>query len=235
MDICGTRHHCEWDSAPVANNMALRARFCFICRIRSGFVAPFLAGMLDESKEARSQSIWSASPNRSKSIRCSRFHTPASCHSCNLLQQVTPEPQPISWGSISQGMPLFSTKMMPVRAARSFTRGLPPSVLGGSGGNSGSTISQSSSVTNSLAMFSTYPHSTVLKEALSAEAAMQAIGPAFSGIANNCTNGIGKALNEHRAIPYSNLPQEVLQGTENKESGDPLTEHVRLTQQQRSL
>src|SRR5215210_2665982 len=81
-------------------------------------------------------------------------------------QQVTPLPQPISWGSISQGMALFSTKMMPVRVARSSKRGLPPSGLGGSSGKSGSTISQSSSVTNSLAMFSTYPDSTVLKESL---------------------------------------------------------------------
>src|SRR5215217_243804 len=34
--------------------------------------------------------------------------------------------------SISQGMPLFSTKIMPVRAARSSMRGLPPLDLGGS-------------------------------------------------------------------------------------------------------
>jgi hypothetical protein len=39
--------------------------------------------------------------------------------------------------------------------------------LGGSWGNSGSTISQSLSLTNSLAMFSTYPNSVVLKESLS--------------------------------------------------------------------
>jgi len=82
-------------------------------------------------------------------------------------EQVTPLPQPISWGSISQEMPLFSTKMIPVRVARSSTRGLPPSGLGGSSGKSGSTISQSSSVTNSLAMFWTYPDSAVLKESLS--------------------------------------------------------------------
>ena len=65
-------------------------------------------------------------------------------------------------------MPLFSTKMMPVRVALSSKRGLPPSGLGGSSGKSGSTISQSSSVTNSLAMFSTYPDSAVLKESLRA-------------------------------------------------------------------
>src|SRR5215218_4405418 len=59
--------------------------------------------------------------------------------------------------SISQGMPLFSTKIMPVRAARSSMRGLPPLDLGGSSGNSGSITSQSSSVTSSLAIPSHYP------------------------------------------------------------------------------
>jgi hypothetical protein len=67
------------------------------------------------------------------------------------------EPQPISWGSISQGIPLFSTNTMPVRAARSSMRGLPPRGFGGSGGRSGSMVSHSSSVTSSLAMFSGYP------------------------------------------------------------------------------
>jgi hypothetical protein len=41
-------------------------------------------------------------------------------------QHVMPLPQPISWGSISQGMPLRRTKRMPVRAARSGTGGRPP-------------------------------------------------------------------------------------------------------------
>ncbi len=68
-----------------------------------------------------------------------------------------PDPQPISWSSISQGMPLFSTKTMPVRAARSLMRGLPPWGFGASGGRSGSIVSHSSSVTSSLAMFSCYP------------------------------------------------------------------------------
>src|SRR5215204_4880464 len=68
-----------------------------------------------------------------------------------------PEPQPISLGNISQGMPLFKTKMMAVRAARSSMRGLPPLGFGGSSGNSGSITSHSSSVTSSLAIPSPYP------------------------------------------------------------------------------
>ena len=167
VDIGGGADHTDRDARPLDhNNMALRARLSLICRIRSGSLSPLLAGTLAESREARFQSICFASPRRSKRTRCSFSHTPASCHSRKRRQQVTPLPQPISWDSISQGMPLFSTKTMPVRAARSSIRGLPPSGLGGSSGNSGSTISQSSSLTNSLAIFSTYPNSVVLKESL---------------------------------------------------------------------
>ena len=36
---------------------------------------------------------------------CRRSQTPASCQSRSRRQQVMPVPQPISWGSISQGMP----------------------------------------------------------------------------------------------------------------------------------
>ena len=163
-----TCHYRERDTFAVDHNMALRSRFSFIRWIRTGSCSPLFAETLAESKEARSQSICSTSPRRSRRTRCSFFHTPASCHSFKRRQQVMPLPQPISWGSISHGMPLFSTKMMPARAARSSMRGLPPSGLGGSSGNSGSIIFQSSSLTNSLAMFLTYPHSAVLKEALRA-------------------------------------------------------------------
>ena len=160
-------HRAERDAPSVRNKVALRALLSLIRRILAGFRAPLLAGMEAESRQARSHSIWSASPRRSKSVWCRRSHTPASCHSRNRRQHVTPEPQPISWGNISQGMPLFSTKMMPLRAARSSTRGLPPCGLGGSGGSSGSMISHSSSLTNSLAMPSTYPDTMVLKGSLS--------------------------------------------------------------------
>src|SRR5437660_1600960 len=57
--------------------------------------------------------------------------------------------------------------------SRSATRGLPPLGLDGSGGKSGSTISQSSSLTNSLAILSTYPDRGVLKGSLSLRATEQ--------------------------------------------------------------
>jgi hypothetical protein len=64
-----------------------------VCPCPSDSCRPFGppgAGTLAESKDARSQSIWSASPRRSKSLLCSRSHTPASCHSLSLRQQVMP-------------------------------------------------------------------------------------------------------------------------------------------------
>jgi hypothetical protein len=169
VDVCGAEYYRERDASSVRNNMALRARLSLIRRIRSGLLAPLLAGTLAESREALSQSSWSASPRRSKSTRCSSSHTPASCQSRKRRQQVEPEPQPISLGSISQGMPLLRTKTMPLRAARSSTRGLPPLSLGGSGGKRGSMISQSSSLTSSLLipMSVTSTHQQVLQGSLS--------------------------------------------------------------------
>jgi hypothetical protein len=157
VDVCCAEHYRERDAPWVRNKVALRTLLSFIRRIRSSFWAPLLAGMEAESSEARSHSIWSASPRRSRSTRCSLSHTPASCHSLRRRQQVIPEPQPISFGSISQGIPLFSTKTIPVRAARLSMRGLPPWGFGGSGGRSGSMVSHSSSVTSSLAVVSGYP------------------------------------------------------------------------------
>jgi hypothetical protein len=169
VDVCGAEYYRERDASSVRNNMALRARLCLIRRIRSGLLAPLLAGTLAESKDALSQSITSASPRRSKSTRCSSSHTPASCQSRKRRQQVEPEPQPISLGSISQGIPLFKMKTMPLRAARSSTRGLPPLSLGGSGGKRGSMISQRSSLTSSLlmSMSVTSTHQQVLQGSLS--------------------------------------------------------------------
>jgi len=175
MDVGGAEDYREREASSVCHNMALRARLSLIRRIRAGSSAPLFAGTLAESKEALSQSIRSASPKRSKSTRWSSSHTPASCQSRNLRQQVDPDPQPISFGSISQGMLLFKTKTMPARAARSSMRGLPPLGFGGSSGNRGSMISQSSSDTNSLLMTTsvTSTHKQVLQDSLSALSAQR--------------------------------------------------------------
>ena len=141
------------DAAGIRKEMMLRARLAAIRRIRAGVVPPFFAGTLLESRAARDQSSWPASPNASSSTWWSAYHTPASCQSRSRRQQVMPLPQPISCGSISHGMPLFRTKMIPVRQARSGTRGWPPLGLGRSGGRSGSITAQSSSLTNGFDCF----------------------------------------------------------------------------------
>jgi len=72
-------------------------------------------------------------------------HTPARCQSRRRRQHVIPDPQPSSWGSICQGMPLRRTKTMPVRHARSETRGRPPCGRRAGIGKNGSTRSHNGS------------------------------------------------------------------------------------------
>ena len=121
-------------------------------RILRDLLILLLADELLEFGYALNQSMSSWCPMRSSKTRCSSRHTPASCHSCRRRQHVEPDPQPISLGSITQGIPVLRTKTIPVSPARLGTRGLPPSGLGGSGGSSCSTISHPSSRTNFFAM-----------------------------------------------------------------------------------
>jgi hypothetical protein len=86
----------EWDATPVDEEMALRARFAAIRRIRAGLLAPLLAGTLAESREARDQSSFSASVKRWSSARCSRSQTPARLQSRSRRQHVMPLPLPSS-------------------------------------------------------------------------------------------------------------------------------------------
>jgi hypothetical protein len=138
----------------VDHQMALRARFPAIRRIRAGLRPPFGAGTVKGSTDARLQSSWSASVRRASRTRCSWCQTPACCHSRSLRQQVAPEPQPISWGNQDQGSPVRRTKMMPRSTSRLARRGRPPLGLAGAGGSRGSTTAQSSSLTVGLAIMS---------------------------------------------------------------------------------
>ena len=78
----------------------------------------------------------------------SRHRLSASHAACGL--QVMPEPN--SRGSISQGIPERSTKMMPAKASRSSHRGRPPFGFGRSLGRSGAMASHKSSGTRGLLM-----------------------------------------------------------------------------------
>ena len=139
----------------VSERVMLASRLAAVRGIGAGFFPRPPTARTDAlSTQARDQSSWSASCNLDNSVSWSFSHTPAACQSRSRRQQVIPEPQPISWGSISHGMPLFSTNRMPVRALRS-SRGLRPgwrNRRGLAGGSSGSTISHSSSLTKGFAM-----------------------------------------------------------------------------------
>jgi hypothetical protein len=140
----------ERDALPLDQDVVLRARLAAIRRIRPGRGAPFLARTLRLSWLARDQSSRPAWPRSSNTASCSWCQTPARCQARSRRQQVTPLPQPNSWGSISQGIPLRSTKIMPASAARSGTRGRPPFGLGRSGGSSGAMAVHRASLTNGL-------------------------------------------------------------------------------------
>ena len=143
---------CQRQTLLVYHKMALRSLFAAIRRVRPRRLPPFGAATRAESTEARSHSMRPASSSLVSSVSCSRCHTPAWCQSRSRRQQVVPEPQPISLGSMAHGMPVLRTNKMPPRAERLETGGLPPNGFSSTGGRSGSTSVQSSSGTSGFAM-----------------------------------------------------------------------------------
>ena len=152
VDVCRAEPDGEWNALSIRNQVALGAGSAAIGWVGAGLLAPLLAGTDALSTQARLQSMAPARPRRSSRTRCSFFQTPAACQSRSRRQHVMPDPQPISWGSISQGTPLFSTNRMPVNAARCGIGGRPPFGFGRSGGNSGSIKVHNSLDTRGLAM-----------------------------------------------------------------------------------
>jgi hypothetical protein len=136
----------------IGDEVALAPGPTAIGRIGAGLLTPLLAGTEALSTQARLQSMALARLKRSSRTRCSLSQVPAACQSRSRRQQLMPDPQPISCGSISQGMPLFSTNRMPVSAARFGSGGRPPFGLGRSGGSNGSMSAHRSSDTRGLAM-----------------------------------------------------------------------------------
>ena len=151
VDIGACQADCERNAAAVRDEVPLRAGFRSISRVSACLGSPFTALIADESRAAHSQVMRFWRPSSSR-IACQRAsQTPQVCQSLSRRQQVTPEPQPISWGSHSQGMPVRKTKRMPVMTARLEILGLPPLGFGGSGGRMGSMMSQSASGSSGLA------------------------------------------------------------------------------------
>lgn len=113
------------------NTLRIREEVVFAARttaigwVRSSFFPAPTARMEELSATALEKSICSAARNRESSTRCSRLQTPRRCQCLSRRQHVIPEPQPISLGSISQGIPDLKTNKMPVSTRRS-SRGRRP-------------------------------------------------------------------------------------------------------------
>ena len=152
VDVCRGEPDGKRDALCIGDEVSLRSGSAAIGRIGAGLLAPLLAGTDALSTQARLQSMAPARPSRSSRTRCSLSHTPAACQSRSRRQQVIPDPQPISCGSISHGKPLFRTNRMPLSAARCGTGGRPPFGFARSGGSSGSIRLHNSSGRRGLAM-----------------------------------------------------------------------------------
>jgi hypothetical protein len=140
----------QGNALSLRDEVVFRALFPAICGVRPRLVPPKVALTEELSINARRKSILLAPRSLDSSSLWIAFHTPARCHACRYRQQLIPLPQPNSWGSSSQGMPLFSTYRMPIKARRG-SIGLRPGCLrrrGLGGGKMPRISSQSLSGTN---------------------------------------------------------------------------------------
>jgi len=144
--------HRERDTVGIGDKVMFRPQFPSIRCIRARFRPPKTARTEAESTIAREKSILSFARRCLSRMRCILSQTPASCQSRKRRQQVIPDPQPISFGRYCHGIPVLSTKMIPVRALRSSTGGLPPLGRGGCFGKIGSMSFHNWSFTSGLAM-----------------------------------------------------------------------------------
>src|SRR5262245_1045711 len=142
--------HDQGHAPRIRQDMTLTTGFPTVRRIWARVVPPKTARTLALSITARSRLIAPAFPRVDSRRVCSFDHTDNCVHSANRRQQVLPLPQFISDGRACHGMPVFNTKIMPVRTRRCDTGGRPPlGDGGGTGGSRGSICSHSSSDTSS--------------------------------------------------------------------------------------
>lgn len=149
MVIGARKNHIQRNALRVRDDVVLAARTTAIGWVRSSFFPAPTARIEELSTTTREKSNWSAPRSFASSTLCSRSHTPRRCHSFNRRQHVIPEPHSISLGSISQGMPDFSTNRIPV-STRLLHSGFRPGfrLRRRFFGNSGSTSAHKSSSTS---------------------------------------------------------------------------------------
>jgi len=136
----------------VDEKMMLTARLRSVCRVLAREGPPFEARTAEESIEARLKSTRVRCPSSLSSARWRLSNTPARVHCSRRLQAVIPDRPNCLVGSISQGIPVLSTKTMASKAARSSTRGRPGFFFFLGTGSSGATRSHSASGTRSRAI-----------------------------------------------------------------------------------
>ncbi len=147
------QHHAQRNAVRFDEDMVLAARFTPIGRVWACFFPPCTARINELSTITRDRSSLSAPRSCDNNTACSRSQTPAFCQSRKRRQQVMPDPQPISCGNISHGMPVCNTNRIPVRARRSSNRLRPGyRCRRGVTGSSDSIIDQSPSSTSCRAI-----------------------------------------------------------------------------------
>jgi hypothetical protein len=159
----------QWNAFRIRDEVMFRPAFPAIHGAGTGTFAPPTARTWLESTTAADRSSCSSARSRFSKTLCTFSHTPAFCQASRYRQQLIPEPQPISGGRSSHGMPLFKTNRMPVSTWRR-SRGLRPGYLnrrGLGGGRSGSIRFHNPSSSNGLAMIgSPYPSMTSANQTL---------------------------------------------------------------------
>lgn len=125
MVVGGRQNRVQRNALRIRDDVVLTARTTAIGWVRSSFFPAPTARIEELSTTAREKSNRSAPRSFASSTSCSRRHTPQRCHCFSRRQQVMPEPQPISLGSISQGIPDFRTNRMPL-STRLLHSGLRP-------------------------------------------------------------------------------------------------------------
>jgi hypothetical protein len=109
----------ERDATGIRDEMVFGARLAAIGWVRSSFFPPRTARTDPLSITVQR---WSSRPRRRNSasnVSWSRCQTPMRCQWTKRRQHVLPDPHPICFGNICQGIPDRRTNRMPVRIARS--------------------------------------------------------------------------------------------------------------------
>ncbi len=158
--VTGGESRSQRGSLTVADHVVLGARPAAIDGRGACLFAPPFARTCELSTTALDQSNAPASCSSSRSTWCKRSQTPASFQSRKRRQHVIPDPQPISCGRSSHGMPVLRTNRMPVRACRSGTRLRPGyRYRRSTRGNKGSIRAHNPSLTKGFAMDTVYDNS----------------------------------------------------------------------------